>query len=259
MPERRRVPLQKLRGSDPTLLEVQIQDLLLRPSGQLEPANLCDLFALAELEEPPRSVRTQLAAFVKRCSAEIAEIPDGPALVQFADDFSAVDAARVPQSLRDLIGRLSIREGRDGIPLEGLLEVWSSEAPEPFQLGAGQVRVQRATAANTPRSSSSSSRSGGPRERSSSSPRASSSADTSARARPVVDIDRRNWIAEMALERLSQSLESGLGEAVLIAGIKHRARTVYPNLAPQEITTVLNELAKVGRVRKSAGRWSRSR
>ena len=252
---RRRVPLQKLRGSDPTLLEVQTQDLLGRPSGQLEPANLCDLFALAELEEPPRAIRSELKLFVKRCSAEIAELRDGSQLDQFIDDFGAVEASRVPQSFRELVLRLADREGRDGSGLLGLAETWEDTEPTPFELGAGQVRVQRAEA-RAPRSSSErSSR----RERGSGGGSSRKSGPRKVSTKPVVDIDRRNWIADTALERLSQSLESGLGEAVLVAGIRHRARSIYPNLMPHEITTVLNELAKGGRLRKSAGRWSRTR
>ncbi|MEZ4319186.1 MAG: hypothetical protein R3F61_16850 [Myxococcota bacterium] len=254
---RRRVPLQKLRGSDPTLLEIQIQDLLGRPSGQLEPLNLCDLFALSELEEPPRAIRGELAAFVKRCSAEIAEIPDGSSMVQFATEFAALEPSRVPQSFRDLVLRLTKREGRDATPLRGLLEAWSDGEPEPFVLGAGQVRVQRAGMQNSPKQGIASRTR--PRERSASKGSSTRSTPSASSSKPVMDIDRRNWIADVALERLGSAVETGLGEAVLIAGITHRAKTVYPHLAPHEITMVLNELLKGGRVRKSAGRWSRTR
>jgi len=250
---RRRVPLQKLRGSDPTLLEVQIQDLLGRPSGQLEPANLCDLFALAELEEPPRSIRSELEQFVKRCRQEIAEIPDG-LLPEFCDDYAAVEPARVPATLRALVLELSGRESRDGAGLSKLAEGWSAEEPQAFELGAGTVRVQRATA-KPPAPA----RRAGIGKAEAKPARSSSKAPRRAAAKTVVDVDRRNWMVETVLERLATSQESGLGQAVLIAGIRHRAREQYPKLAPHEITAVLNELLKLGRVRKSAGRWFRTR
>ena len=257
---RRRIPLQKLRGSDPTLLEVQTQDLLTRPSGQLEPANLADLFALAEHENPPKSMRRALDAFVKRCCVEIGEIADSQ-LDDFVKDFVAVEAARLPQSFRDLVVDLSQRDSRDPRKLTPLIEHFESGEPTPFELGQNTVKVQRASAANAPRSGTSRtrrSRSGGGSggTRSSSSKPSPRKIDTS---RPAMDIDKRNWLIEILMERLGEARESGLAEAVLVAGIRHRARSEYPRLMPFEITSVLSDLEKAGRVRKSAGRWSRSR
>ena len=65
-------------------------------------------------------------------------------------------------------------------------------------------------------------------------------------------------LSELCLERLGQAHESGLKEAVLIAGVRHRARETYPNVNPHEVTGVLKTLKEQGRVRYSAGRWSRA-
>ncbi len=254
---RRRKQLQKLRGSDPVLLEVQTQDLLTLPSGQLEPANVADLFALAEHDSPPKSMRRGLDLFVKRCCLEIGEIADGQ-LPAFVKDYMDVPPERIPQSFRDLIVELSQRESRDSTKLEPLIEHFEGTEPTPFEFGEKTVKVQRATAANKPRSSRTSR--GGGRSRSSSGGRSARpkprKIDTSG---PTMDVDKRNWVVETVMERLGEAREKGLSEAVLVAGIRHRAKAVYPKLMPFEITSVLSDLEKAGRVRKSAGRWSRAR
>ncbi|MCB9667969.1 MAG: hypothetical protein H6736_17095 [Alphaproteobacteria bacterium] len=252
---RRRAPLQQLRGSDPTLLEVQLPDLLIRPSSQLEPPNLCDLFALSELESCPKSVKLRLQNFIDRAKAEMSEISEGSDMATFVREIDAVDPERVPASFRAFLGQLVGRPGRDSTGLKGLLEKLEGHEPEAFTLGAPKIRMQRAEAASPEKSTVRTRRSTGDARK--------TATRTSAPAKParqqtVVDIDKMNWIRDTLIERLATASDSGLGEHVLIAGIKHRAQSVYPRLGPHEITAVLNDMLKKGLVRKSAGRWSRS-
>ena len=245
---RRRVPLQKLRGSDPTLLVVQLQDLFTRPSGQIYPENLCDLFALSELEDIPRSVRTKMKAFLIRARGEISEFTDGAQMREFTKELSEIDPEKIPTSMRELLAELADRKSRDSAPFREFLATLEGTVPLQFELGEEEVRVQRAE--EGPRKSHDR------RRAAPKSPTAARKKATPRRAaKPVMDVEKAKWISSVILERLSGSKVNGLMEVVLIAGVRHRAKTEFPNMLPQDVTTVLNSLLKAGRVRKSAGRW----
>ncbi len=132
---RRRVPEQNLRGSDPTLLEVQVQDLLRRPIGQLEPINLLDLLALSEVIEPPQSLVVSLPEFQKRVRREVRDIPNGQEFSNFIDEVVKIEHPRVPLVFRQILRAETEREGRDIERLKEILEDWSLTEPTPFQLG----------------------------------------------------------------------------------------------------------------------------
>lgn len=252
---RRRAPLQNLRGSDPMLLEVQLQDLLLRPSSQLEPPNLCDLFALNEVEGTSRSLKNALQAFIKRAKGEMAEIADGQEIGTFVRELDAIEPERVPASLRTFLGELSERESRDTAGLKALLEKLSATEPEAFAFGAPKIKAQRMEAVEpVERSSRSRTRGAGAAKK----PRAKSSSAAPKKkiAKPVMDIDKHNHLRDLCIERLASASENGLAEHVLIAGVRHRARSAYPKVGPHEVVAVLNDLLKRGLARKSAGRWS---
>ena len=61
---------------------------------------------------------------------------------------------------------------------------------------------------------------------------------------------------DLVLEKLARASENGLGEQVLIAGLRHQAKGRYPDLQASEVTAVLRALRDHGTVRHSAGRWS---
>jgi len=235
----RRAEFQQLRGSDPTRLEIQIQDLLRRPVGQLAPANLMDLLALAEHPSPPSAIQDALTKFVIRVKKEVADLPAGASWDQFVVDVGGVDAAVVPAGFRDLISDQLQRDDRDNAPLEALLEKWSPVQPTPFEVGEVAPTIEHAKPARAPRASR----------------RASPGAG---RARPsaVTDDERVRTITDICMERLSNASDSGLKELVLVAGVRHRAKQQYPNVTPNEVTAVLKSLKASGRVRYSAGRWS---
>lgn len=249
---RRRAPLQNLRGSDPMLLEVQLEDLLIRPSSQLEPPNLCDLFALDECEEAPKIVRTRVRTFIDLARAEMAEIADGSEMKTFVEELTQVAPARIPTTLRTFLGELAERESRDGTLIVQLLEAIASTEPEPFTLGEPTIRVQRAEAVKP---DSAKSRTSGDARKTASRSKAPKKAP---KPKPVVDVERQKWIRDSIIEMLTGVSENGLNQPVVIAGIRHRARKPYPRLGPHEVVAVLNDLLKRGVLRRVATRWSRA-
>lgn len=239
-----RAPLQKLRGSDPVLLEVQVQDLLNRPMAQLEPENLCDVFALAEHEAPPKRLRRSLEKFVERAMAEMAELPDGGSLKSFCEELALVDGERVPQTLRDHLQALSEREGRDGAPLEATLAAFEGTEPLAFELGEGETKPQRASVAPSAA------------RRSRTSGRTATRKVASTR---IVDEEQHEFLCEMVMDRLESSANNELGEKVLVAGVQHRAKKKYPRVLPHDVNAAMQDLLKKGLVRKTATRWSSAR
>src|SRR5262249_22819788 len=73
----RRVRVLPMRGSDSTLLEVQLPDLLRRPLGQIAAVNVMDLVALSEATGVPKSLERGLAGFVEGLGRRLADIPKG--------------------------------------------------------------------------------------------------------------------------------------------------------------------------------------
>lgn len=245
---RRRVPVQNLRGSDLTLLEVQLQDLLRRPMGQIALANVLDVITLAETEGRPRSLERSLQLFVERIAANIADLPRGAPFEELLAELSEMEGDRVPHRFREILQQESERSDRDGERIGELLEKWAEKEPRPFELGQQRAKVTRAVSVAQPAGDER------PRRRVGSGSRPASTG----RERVVTEDDRerQSWIAETVLERVAGAGERGLGEQVLIAGVRHRARERYPTITPSEITTVLKALKESGRVRYSAGRWS---
>ena len=246
---RRRIPVQDLRGSNLTLLEVQLQDLLLRPMGQLAPENVLDLLALAESPERPKSLASSLDQFVERCSKEVADLPSGSSFEEFLDEFQSVPGQRVPNVFRGWLTREADRDDRDEARIQGVIEVWSGAAPEPFQFGENEAQIER---------SASSSRSQAARSKPATT-RRSSAANRRAVPKPESNEDsaaKRGAISRLCLERLGSSSEKGLAEPVLVAGIRHRCKSLgLGAVSPAEVTSVLRQLKTEERVRYSAGRW----
>ncbi len=231
------------------MLEVQSQDLLRRPLAQIEPANALDLVALHELPEAPRTLKSALVAFVQRVSGEIADIPGGRPWLDFLEEFAAFGGGQVPETFRGWIARESER-GTERAPerTHAVLTSWSADEPIPFALGAAHTKV--VTVHHPPPANSSSS----PRERV---PRAERAAPTPRlKAVSSADTERRQWITDLVLERVAEAPEAGLSEPVLLAGVKYRAKELFPTMVPADVLSVLRELKTAGRIRGSAGRWA---
>ncbi len=246
----RRVPVQDLRGSDPTLLEVQLPDVLRRPLSQLAPLNVLDLVELANTEARPRSLGRGLDAFVLAVERQMADIPAGQPWDEFVAEFEEIGGERVPLRFREIWQAEAERRERDGEPALELLERWNTAEPEPFEFNARQARVQRTDPTKRKKTET------GGRSRSPGRSRTSGGSTPKGRSAPVVDTERQAFIQDLVLEKLARASENGLGEQVLIAGLRHQAKGRYPDLLPTEITSVLRSLESHGTVRHSAGRWS---
>ena len=224
------------------LLEVQAQDMLRRPMSQVEPLNVCDLVALAELPDVPRSFAPALQLFVNRASREIADIPNGKAWLEFLEEYAQLEGYQVPETFRGWMVREKDKgEIRNAERIHDVLTQWSEDQPEAFELAEGETEV--VTVSHPPPSDRPT------RERAPAAPR-----------QPKVvtseEAERRQWIVELVLDRVASAPESGLGEHVLVAGVRHRAKEKYPTLVPADVTSVLRELKDTGRIRYSAGRWA---
>jgi hypothetical protein len=254
----RKVHLDTLRSCDPVTLEVTVAEPLRRPLVQLSGQTIADLIALKDVEALSKSLRRGFALFADRVIPELADLPLAD-LVILLDELEALEPSIIPVELRDALYVES--EERDEVVrarMKALVDGWRLVPPAPIVLGKGKppvihrVRNHDADADQAARR----------RERrpimGSGSERPPREAKIP-REKPVklVDVDRVNWLNEILLERLSDYLEQGLREDVLVAGVKHRARADYPDLTPVEILTALRELQDNNRVKHSAGRWRR--
>lgn len=256
---RRRVPTQVLRGVDAITLEILIGDLVEKPLGQVDPVNVADLFALYECPDVPVNARRRMSTYQGRISTEIADIPSGPELANAVEEWKAVPADRLPESLRQVFREEADKPKRSFRDRQLLLELiaqWDGIDAEAFVVSKQMPPVAKVRAApgetaapRVQKLKSSEPVEASPRKR------APAAKASTAKAQPVEDPKRRAWVREVAYQRLAHAPEQGLMEEVLVVGIKHRARERYPELLRPDILSVLREMAKHGQVRTSAGRW----
>ena len=252
-----RVPAQDLRGADLTLLEVTLPELVRRPISQLHTINILDLVELADTEQVSKSLRKLLAGFVDNLQRQIADLPKGRSFDEWLEEeLKPIDADRVPTRFREILAHEG--EERDHQGVRDLIAGWSDTEPQPFVMGSVKTRVQKAEAVKPRKPAAeptSAPREGGRRRASS---KASGSSSTTARkiSAPVEDIERQKYLEQLCLERLNAVSEKGLAEAILFAGVRHRAKGTYDDVTPVQIKAALNALKVGARVRYSAGRWS---
>jgi hypothetical protein len=252
-----RVPAQDLRGADLTLLEVTLPELVRRPISQLHLINVLDLVELADTDGVSKSLRRALSGFVDNLQRQISDLPRGRSFDEWLDELRGIDAERVPTRFREILAHEG--EERDHEGVRDLLASWADTEPAPFVMGQVKTRVQRAEAVKPRRPAPEPT--SAPREgRRKSSSRSSSSSGGSSTGRkisqPVEDIERQKFLEQIVLERLAAVSDKGLAEAVLLAGVKHRAKSTYDDVTPVQVKSALSNLKDSGRVRFSAGRWS---
>ncbi|MBT3222247.1 MAG: hypothetical protein HN348_24505 [Proteobacteria bacterium] len=241
------VPVLNLRGSDPTMLEVQLQDLLRRPLGQIAMVNMLDVMSLSDLGDGvPATLRPGVKGFVKQMTQEISDLPNGQSWTEFVDELAEVDATLVPHQFRAIFKEELGQTERDQHGAN-LVDHWQPIVPAPFELTQTTTRVVHAEVANEPESISS--------RKGIAAAKTKPPAKRRKAAPPSKDIEREEWITECILERIRGCRDQGLSETVLVAGVRHRAKTQYPDLMPFEIQAVLRKLKENGRARYRAGRW----
>ncbi len=255
----RRLPVQPLRGSDPTLLEIQLSDMVRRPLGQIAPVNIMDLVELAGTEGRPMALDKALQTFVEGVGRQVADIPKGRSWEDYLTELEELPGRHVPHRFREMLELETTRDNRAAPRVRALLERWSAEPPEPFALGLTTAKVTRSAEAPAPKMGDGT---GAPREKGSRARARTDAGERRAAPRPpprpkvIRDIDRFTYIQEQLVERLARAMEHGLAEAVLVAGVRHAAKDAYPDLTPVEVTGILRQLRDGHVVRYSAGRWS---
>ena len=227
-----------LRKADPTTLHVLTQDVLRTPLVRIEPGTLMDLLALSELgdDQMSTSMAKELARFQRQVFRELSDLPDGPVRAGFAVDLMAQSPSTIPACLRVALAELT-EETHEDDALQALAElkvhadqsepetVMLPQVPDNSSPNGSKVTVVAKTPRRTTRSST-----------------------------PSKDVDTRRgeWIEGDAVERLS-NYPTGLKEAILVAGSRHRAP--WEDVTEKEVLTVLRRLKREGRLRFSAGRW----
>jgi len=234
---------EKLRGLDPSTLEVQLPGMVAHPLGLAPLLNVADLFALRELEAAPKGVARLVKGYRERVTRELSDLPNGAPFLSFVEKITTSDPGRFPSSFRAMVQQEAEREGRgtaEQAAVAGLVEHWSGTEPQAFEIKEPPARSKveryssKASGKTTKRTRSPAARRVGI---------------------PAIDEDQLEFVSSVILERLAGKSESGLAERVLMAGVRHRARELYPNLSPHVVNTVLKELLKSGKVSVSAKRW----
>lgn len=243
------------------MLEIQIPDMVAKPLRQVALANVADLFALAERDDLSPVLRTKLKGYPERIRRALEDLPNGGEFEDFILDLESIPAWRIPVTLREaleLIAKQPKRTSVEADRLNGVLDLIDQEVARAFEMGArAKPKVEKGAVAGAPRSpagGSTRSRAAAGTKRSSTK---SSSGGSKKSTRKVVEVDpaRAAWLRQTLLDRVQRAGNS-LQEVVLIAGIRHRGREVYPDLQALEIRNMLKKLGEEGLVRHSAGRWS---
>lgn len=237
----RRVTVKGLRGADVATLRVLTQDVLALPLNQLDAVTLCDLVALSELEEGlPKDLDAELKTFRDRRFREVADLPDGPALGDFAQQLTAVKAADVPSTIREMLSTLipDCAEPEAVAALESLMKHLETEEPAIITLAEGatekQSKAEKAVEDRAPAKSP-------PKKKKS-----------TRKTAPAKDPARAEWIEEYVMLRLV-NYETGLKEAIVVGGARFKAP--WKDITEREVRSVLRRLAREEKLRTSAGRW----
>lgn len=229
-----------LRRADPTTLQVLTQDVLRTPLVRIEPGTLVDLLALSELgdDQVPGAMVKELARFQRQMFREMADLPDGVALIGFVRSLQGIAPQALPSCLREALALLA-PERKDADTIAAIEELVEYAASAPAQ----KVVLPRAPERTSPNNAKVT-RVAPVRQ-----PTARSGQTAESR---MAEDHRAEWVQGDVLERL-RHYPSGLKEAILVAGSKHRAP--WQDLTDEEILKVLRRLRREGRCRFSAGRW----
>lgn len=250
-----RISVGGLRKADPTTLTVLTQDVIRRPLGQIDRRTLLDLLALSEVpEQLPDTLPAETSAFREQMFREIADIPDGPPLAEFAMELKAIGASFAPVQLRERVIALTDdrRHGDAVTALRELIEHWAGEPAEVVALPKKETTTSKRRVVATPAAASAPS----PNSRHQIlEPITAPVKEKKAAATPAAQVDprREEWVREDVVSRLVQYGAKGLKEPVVVAGARHRSP--WKDMSEEEVIKYLNKMKRDGKIRTSAGRW----
>lgn len=256
---RQGVAVQKLRGKDPLTLELLVTEMMVRPLGQISVLNVADLFALNESSQVPYDLEPRLRRFCARMVTEIADLPNGSVFAAFVKGIADCEQGRIPKALRTVMSDEASKPSRGASErslVAELEQLWLDAVPLEFEVGDRSMAPvvvkteEKAPGTRTPRGSRSTKGSTSGRTRS-----ASRASETTSRRVVVSDPARDAWTEQTCIERLASAKSKGLLEAVVMAGVKRRAKGSYPDLSNEDVKAALRRLERAGTVRTSAGRW----
>ncbi len=231
---RNQVLIPNLRQLPVAELQIQVQDVLNLPIGQLAPQTLADIFALADAgEQLPTALARDLANYRDKLVRQLADLPDGAELAALVAGLNELPPEHLPAALREaLAGQL---EGRSSEEVVGALREavarWEGVEPAPVSIPEpAPAPAAAAMPAAKPKKKA-----------------------TTRRRTTKVDERREEWIREDVTSRLVNYGSRGLKEAIVVAGARHRSP--WNDLTEAEILVVLRRMKREGVLRYSAGRW----
>jgi len=237
----KRTHIEGLRKSDPITLSVLAQDLVSKPLVGIDPRSLADLFALADEDSLPIDLKRDLCKFRDQMLREIADLPDGHVLQEWLDDVLGMTADRIPEVLRvAILSRSEDHALRPGTrdKLAAVEAHFNATAAVAVEITHPPVRVvQKGPSVLSPE------------ERK----KRRESTGRTRTPRMEQDPERARWIKADLTERLSNYGGTGLKQAMLVAGAKHRSP--WGDLKDAEVLSVLRQLEKSGKVKKRTNRW----
>lgn len=229
--ETKRVTIEGLRGADVATLQVLTQDVISLPLNQIHPSTACDLFAIAEVsDQVPEQLAQELSSFVARAKRELADMPDGAALVDFTQALLEGDASLVPETFRGMLNELESGDDEAAAQIAALAAHFATAEAAPFEVGEAKsmasTAAEKRTKAKAPKAK--------------------------AKTAKKDDTERREWIGEFVMSRLV-NYETGLKESLLVGAARHKSP--WEDMTDREVRSVLRAMGREGKLKTTVGRW----
>lgn len=265
--------IQGLRSSDGLTLSILCQDVVRQPLVEIAAVTVCDLLQLAVSEGLPAQLQQDLDRFAPQMVREIGDLPD-TLFPGFMKELGKLPPEHVPDSVRQAVtARAELGKSVPKIQ-EGWAELsasWEGVEVEAIEIGGAtsHVKVNEYDVPDSHKAPDERKHKPRARKKAAATGEASTSAPDSPKAprgssssytarmrnqRPTRDPARAAWLRKAVLERLGQA-NGGIKQALLVAGMLRRSE--WADMAPDEVVSVLRTLDKEGRVKLSAGRWSK--
>jgi len=238
-------------------VELLVRDMASKPMRQVSLRNILDLFAISELDGLSPRLRTALQGYPERIARAVGDLPSGASWDGFLKELLELGGDYVPASFRTVLAVEIERRGTSHAA-DNLEAELNANEPTPFEFGASKIKLRRAEAKKPePKKKRVARMPGQPRatKERSSTPSAPPTAKPRKTGLAAVDDDQQVFIRQVALERLGNKGSTGLAEAVLLAAIRHRAKTAVGEVTVTSVKLVLKDMEQRGQIRQTSGRW----